>query len=262
MNRIVSSGRIAVVASFVLGVAACSGSDVVRTSTTDPQDSGPAPGADAAICSTVECGGRCCSAGQTCQSGQCTDPGPSCPISFSDSTCESCFTASCGSACGACAGNTECEAALTCYASCTTSSCASACLTGLSATTDDLLGAMFGDPNGCVYSSCRSECTTPARNGDPCLVSADCESGECAGDGVHEGWCTIQGCTTNVQCGIDTAGELVWCGEVSGGGYECFPGCSSDADCSGFYCESTGYAATCGSDLSVNGNDGNICGCW
>lgn len=273
MNRIVSLGLVAVVASFAFGAVACSGAsggggglsadgqDAGQQDTGSPsaQDSG-SPVQHS--CTTVECGGTCCAAGQTCQSGQCANPAPACPVSFSNSTCESCFKTNCASSCGACAGDTECEAALTCYANCTTSACVSSCLSGLSTTTSNLLEALLGDPSGCVYESCRSECTTPAANGDPCIVGADCTSGVCAGDGVHQGWCTVQNCSSNPQCGIDSAGGLVWCGEVSGGSYACFPGCSSNADCSAFYCSSTGAAATCGADRSINGNNGNVCACW
>jgi hypothetical protein len=134
-------------------------------------------------------------------------------------------------------------------------------VSGLSTASRALLAGVIEDPSGCIYSSCRSECTTPAKNGDPCVVNADCISNECDGDGVHTGWCTIGGCSNNQQCGFDTAGQLVWCSLVTGGGHECFPGCSTNADCSAYYCADTGTSATCKAGTSINGNADYVCGC-
>jgi hypothetical protein len=86
-------------------------------------------------------------------------------------------------------------------------------------------------------------------NGDPCTSNGECESGYCTGS-----WCGVQNCTSNEDCGFSSSGDLVWCGEVSGGGYGCFPGCNSSADCAAF------PGSSCVDDTSINGNVALVCG--
>lgn len=264
--------RATVVACFLAGMSGALGACSAGSG-------GGAPGAGG---TTSQCTKDTdCKGARVCQNGQCVNVsgnggggnqgtggssgggnggGASCPVSFSNSTCQSCFAAKCTSACDTCAGDSGCNAALTCIANCSTSACENGCFQGLSTGSANLLDALFKDPNGCIFASCRASCTTPATNGDPCIAGADCTSGECASGGVYTGWCTIQGCTSNEECGIDTAGELVWCSAESGGGYTCFPGCSTDADCSSYGC-SNGTAATCQPGTSVNGNSDYVCSC-
>jgi hypothetical protein len=253
--------------ALATSVLACGGSPPGRL---DPNgdDAGPAPVEDAGPSPAQDAGPR-----PSADSGPppppadagpapTVDSGPTaCPISFSNSACETCFKTSCATSCGDCADDVACNGALSCITNCSTEACVDDCVEGLSASSQALLGAIFSDPQGCIDTSCRSECTTPASNGDPCVVGADCASGTCAGDGVHTGWCTMSGCTSNVQCGIDTAGELVWCVESSGGTDVCFPGCQSNTDCAAFYCSDTGGAATCKPVTAVNGGDGMVCAC-
>jgi hypothetical protein len=185
---------------------------------------------------------------------------PFCPVSFTNSACEACFTNNCANACDACGADSACSTAVACIGACSTAACEQLCLIGLPSETTALLDGIFKDPSGCVYSSCRSACTTPSLTGDPCLVNADCQSGTCDSDGVHAGWCTIRGCQTNEQCGIDSAGQLVWCSAVTGGGYECFPGCNTDDDCQAYSCGS-GNTPTCAPGTSINDYGDTVCGC-
>lgn len=249
---------------IIVGVLAV-GSALAACSNSQPESSGSDGGGgifSGSSGSGNDAGGNGSSSGSTSGSSSGGSTGGTCPVTFGQSSaCQSCFADSCKGQCDACGADTECNTALTCLAACSTSSCEDGCLEGLSTNSLNLLGDMFSDPSGCVYASCRSDCFTPGRPGDPCLVAADCASGECASDGVHEGWCTISGCTSNEQCGVDTAGDLVWCVSTTGGGYECFPGCSTNADCEAFTCEQTNASPTCSEGYSVNGNDGYVCGC-
>jgi hypothetical protein len=204
-------------------------------------------------------GGR--EAGTSSGSSGGSSGGGTCPVQFEDSACQSCFAGSCAGSCDACGDDTGCSNALACLANCSTSSCESACLAGLSASSAELLDDVLGDPAGCIYSSCRSDCFVPSNNGDPCIAAADCASGYCDSDGVHEGWCSISDCVSNAQCGSDSAGKSVWCTAVTGGGYDCFPGCNSDADCEGYTCESTNASPTCGAGGTIAGTTEYVCGC-
>jgi hypothetical protein len=201
------------------------------------------------------------SGGTSSGSGSGSGGGAVCPVEFTDSACQSCFASSCAGSCDACGADRGCGTALTCLTSCSTSSCESACLSGLSTASAELLSDVLGDPNGCIYASCRSDCSTPSSNGDPCITAADCASSYCDSDGVHEGWCTIADCTSNGQCGVDSAGESVWCTLVSGGGYDCFPGCNSNADCEAYTCASTNASPTCGRGSTITGSAEYVCGC-
>lgn len=192
-------------------------------------------------------------------------PKASCALSLPSlgSTCESCFRTNCTAACEACQGDTGCDDAFTCFwnPNCTSSSCVSGCLSGLSTSSLNLLSAITSDPGGCIYASCRSECTTPSANGDVCYVSTDCQSGTCDEFAGNAGWCTVMNCTSNQQCGTNTAGRTGWCGAVTGGGHECFAGCTSSADCQTFQCGTSATAATCQSVTSVDGSAQMVCAC-
>jgi hypothetical protein len=62
------------------------------------------------------------------------------------------------------------------------------------------------------------------------------------------------------ECGIDSAGQLVWCSDVSGGGTECFPGRSIQSDREAYGCTST-MDTTCERGTSINGAADDVCGC-
>ncbi len=216
------------------------------------------------------------------QTGTPHSGGGSCGFTFTDSACNSCNTSSCCSLDQACAQDGACSTLLSCMVKCAgDTSCEDSCIQSAPTSAANELNAFLT----CVNSSCpvcgggtadagpgadagvdsgidasSGDAGGFAAPGDPCIVNNDCASGECAGDGVHWGWCTISGCSSNVQCGIDGAGQLVWC-DAAGSSYACFPGCNSDADCSSFYCSATGSAALCLSGTSINGASDSVCAC-
>ncbi|MGH7293896.1 MAG: hypothetical protein ACRELB_03130 [Polyangiaceae bacterium] len=254
-------GSLVVAVAAVAVVAACSGAGA---GSGGGSGGGSSSSGGSNIISSSSSGGGSSSGGAASSSGGGTSSsggGATCPVSFSDSACDSCFQNSCAGACDACAGDQACNTALLCVLNCSTTTCEDGCLATLSGASAELFDGMFADPAGCFYSSCRSDCTTPSKNGDPCISAADCESEYCESDGTHEGWCGLASCSSNQQCGIDTAGELVWCVSTSGGGYGCFPGCTTNADCAGYTCSSTNASPTCNPGTSVNGSTANVCGC-
>jgi hypothetical protein len=229
----------------------CTGDTVCESGVCVAPSSGPGTGSSKGTGASATGGSSSANGGSS--NGGSGGSAATCSLTFSGASCESCFAANCVDPCASCEGDSACGAALSCITGCSSSSCADDCLSGLPTESQGLFSALLGDPNGCLYSSCRSECTTASPNGDPCVVDDDCQSGTCAG------WCTIDGCASNVQCGIDTAGELVWCSAATGGSYQCFPGCSSDADCEAYSCGSS--APTCVNGTSINGSSDTICGC-
>lgn len=174
---------------------------------------------------------------------------PTCPISFEKTACQSCFTTKCGVTCAACAADGACNSALICAANCADTACVAACTSGLSSAQRASYDAVLGD-KGCALTTCRAQCRTPGEIGDPCSVGADCGTGVCS-DG---GWCEAT-CTENTDCGINSAGDLIWCMPTTAGTKECFPGCTSNADCRAF----PGAATTCQSYTATNGNAAHIC---
>jgi hypothetical protein len=207
------------------------------------------------------------SGGSSGSAGNGGDAGASCPLSgFAQrisAACGSCFTAHCSTACQACTGDTACDGAAKCLAnpSCTSASCTDGCVAGLSGTSLTLMKALLSDPSGCLYGSCRSQCTTPRLVGDLCFVNADCQSGVCDNLASNGGWCTTRNCTSNPQCGVNSAGQTGRCGALTGGGYECFPGCNSNADCQTYQCGTNAVSATCNNALTVDGSTSSVCSC-
>ncbi|HEY4119433.1 MAG TPA: hypothetical protein VGM56_16310, partial [Byssovorax sp.] len=127
-----------------------------------------------------------------------------------------------------CGGHTGCSTATTCavHTSCSTSCSNTTCSTTTCSTTTCSTSTCSTCSTTCS-STCAVGCGAGNRlNGDPCTSNGECESGYCTGS-----WCGVQNCTSNEDCGFSSSGDLVWCGEVSGGGYGCFPGCNSSADC-------------------------------
>ena len=176
-----------------------------------------------------------------------------CSISWQNKSCESCFQANCLSACQTCTADMACNAFFSCRAGCGSND---ACIEGCFTTLDKVGGqslsdeeSLLSDPTGCVYKSCRSECTTPANIGDPCVVNADCSSMTCVPAKV--GWCSTT-CTDNASCGKNSSGTPSYCVKIKGGGSQsCFPGCpNGQSDCNNFEC-SSGKAPTCQSASSA-----------
>jgi hypothetical protein len=67
--------------------------------------------------------------------------------------------------------------------------------------------------------------------GQACAQAADCgNSYECIG---APGWCTAE-CTSDTTCGESPTGYPNRCVENAASRHICFPGCSSDADCSSY----------------------------
>lgn len=90
-----------------------------------------------------------------------------------------------------------------------------------------------------------SACTT-AGIGDPCDSDADCAEGACNGS-----WCTTT-CSTNVDCGFNSAGQFNWCMNTDAGSAMCFSGCSS-ASCAAY------PGSSCQTYTATNGAAAKIC---
>jgi hypothetical protein len=95
-----------------------------------------------------------------------------------------------------------------------------------------------------------SVCSAPSPSGfigDPCSVPTDCNEGTCQ-TGIL--WCTTS-CTVDSDCqGLDSAGQPTYCVENGNNQFICFPGCTTDADCSAF------PGLTC---QPINAEPGSIC---
>ena len=186
-----------------------------------------------------------------------TSPPPACGgFDSTIAACNTCTQTSCcaeGSACGASAA---CEALFACIKGCASgdTSCEDACQT------DNPDGVTpLSDFLNCLSVDCESACGgglsgPTAGIGDPCQSTADCATGECNGH-----WCT-KTCTSNTDCVstsqsiTNSVGQLVWCVESAGGTNLCFPGCSSNAECSGF-----GSGVSCSETTVTNGSATDIC---
>jgi hypothetical protein len=180
------------------------------------------------------------------------EPAKACPANFfSSSTCQSCFATSCKVECGSCGADKDCDEALTCLSNCTTETCMNNCLTGVPQASLTLLKGILGE-GGCLDTKCTTQCAsspapTKKRTGDACTTGSECETGTCNGR-----WCS-ESCNTNVDCGINTSGDLVWCVANNGGTRTCFPGCASNADCAAF------SGTTCKAVTATNGASTRVC---
>lgn len=123
-------------------------------------------------------------------------------------------------------------------------------------------GSLCAD--GCASNSeCNSNCCAPLESGgsvcapaeycqagagigDPCSTSADCSEGTCNGT-----WCTTY-CSSNTDCGFNSAGDFNWCVTTTAGSNQCFPGCSVQT-CSKY------PGTSCGSYQATNGSYADIC---
>jgi hypothetical protein len=96
-------------------------------------------------------------------------------------------------------------------------------------------------------TTCQAITSTPGSNsicagtdglvGDPCSSSSSSGWTGCtladggAGDCSNDLWCTAT-CSTDSDCGTNTAGQSGFCVTATGGSNICFPGCTRYADCS------------------------------
>lgn len=97
--------------------------------------------------------------------------------------------------------------------------------------------AGFVGTNGCRYSSESGHdvcmCFSLGGTGDACTENHECEDGDCASLAL---WCA-RSCYSSSSClgngaggRNETNGHFNYCVETYGG-YECFPGCTTDSDC-------------------------------
>jgi hypothetical protein len=205
----VSTGLVAFVAALGLGGAACSGASgsggpiVASTQEQDSgspgpveQDSGPTPPA----CSNTVCNGICCESGQTCQSGECTTPGPVCSQPGQSCTADKdCCQTGADEAQGAVCISNDSE----CHAKCTTGS---DCESGCCAT---VTGESYGV---CATSSVCQAQTTACGMTFPTTACASCVSASC--------------CAYTQTCANDPAcGSLVTCLDGCNGNTTCESSC-------------------------------------
>lgn len=176
-----------------------------------------------------------CKGSRVCKSGECVEgvtdsgtPPPPPPPADAGPVCstpgKSCATSldCCPPGAGASKGAVCLTDDYVCHAKCTTDGeCNSGCCAPL---------------KGLSYGACaaKSYCET-AGVGDSCASGSSCQSGLLCAGGTN-GWCT-HGCSDSSDCngsygGKNKYGHYNWCMKTSGGANDCFPGCSTDADCS------------------------------
>jgi len=186
-------------------------------------------------CETVECGGVCCAADETCVDGLCTFQGcvPDCadkicglddgcgdpcdgPCPGANETCEAgacvCDGPSCGGGC--CAAGEACQAGVcveACVPDCSDKLCGDS--DGCEGVCDD---APCEDPDAfCLFGGC--ECLYVLCGDTCCAAGQDCEDGVCGG------------------CVPDC--DAAACGDPDGCGGQCDGYCSGDNEaCQGFTC--------------------------
>lgn len=188
---------------------------------TDPS----APKGEACITNDHVCHAKCDANGE-CESGCCAKvTGETYGACAAASACCSCSAGS-----YACSGSGSIQS---CDDGCswTTSSCATLCKSaGYDGTTGCGPDASKGhDTCSCFYGGV----------GDACTDDSTCPVGGCASL-AH--WCDHSAdCTSNTSCigtgaggRNHTNGYSNYCVTITGGGHECFPGCSTDADCAAY----------------------------
>ena len=163
--------------------------------------------------------------------GSCQAPGDTCTL---DNQC-------CQSGSGVSDGAFCIEQTGLCHAKCASNAeCVSNCCV---AVTGQALGACMS-PSFCGLAGV----------GDPCTSGSQCASGSC------DGWCLASCSATDAIC-ESAPGELMnangfynWCFATSGGGAACFPGCTTNSDCTIY-----GAGYTCQSAADVNGFTTRVC---
>lgn len=212
--------------------SACTGTAVGSIPESPPKvDDDPSPpkktlaDADASVPDELKCGG----------------------FPFNAQACGTCGASKCCDSAAACWGDTECHALYTCISACSDASCKDDC------GTDHARGLTKYNALGtCAETKCSTECASPSPApaakkgiGDRCTEGSECREGSCSGT---PGWCTTA-CTQNEDCSgypqlSNEYGKLNYCLETASGSRSCFPGCSTDADCtkyaSGLTCKSAG----------------------
>ncbi len=169
-------------------------------------------------------------------------------MSAGQSQCDQCAYADCCADITACFTSAACTSLYDCIAGCAGSpACVKACSSQY-----PQAQLAYQQLASCV--SLRCPVCSEAGAGDPCAGGVACVTGlSCSGS-----WCT-RSCTATSDCagigpgGGNYTGQPGACVHLPGG-FECVPGCSTDADCSAFegtYCEQT---------TSVEGVAVSVCG--
>jgi hypothetical protein len=217
-----------------------------------PADSGTKPDT-APVCRAA--GESCAGTGDCCQTDKTAPKGEVCITSDhvchakcgADSECESgCCAKVTGETFGACAAPSACcECTAGSYA-CSGTGSIQSCDDGCHWTTDSCgtlcKSAGYDGTTGCEFDADRGHDTCSCFYGgigDACTTSSTCAVGGCESL-AH--WCgPATDCVSNTNCigtgpggRNHTSGYSNYCVGVTGGGHECFPGCSTDADCAGY----------------------------
>lgn len=162
---------------------------------------------------------------------------------FADTKCGQCGESQCCGKAEACMADASCKSLTECVVACgESSSCTQGCVNKYSAGV-----ALLQSLLNCMDGKCTAQCGGGSSGlgiGEKCTSSSQCESGSCTGTSSSDpGWCNDT-CYSNADCGINAYGHLNYCLETEGGGDYCFPGCSSNADCTkygpGITCQNAG----------------------
>lgn len=104
----------------------------------------------------------------------------------------------------------------------------------------------------CSYSSSMGRDTCICylgSTGDPCDVTADCQQGHCG----NTYWCQ-KTCVSDADCGKNTYNRSNYCLKGTSGKWNCFPGCTGDAQCQIF-----GSSLSCKPTTSKDGKSVKVC---
>lgn len=161
---------------------------------------------------------------------------------FADTKCGQCGEGQCCAKAEACMADASCKALTACVVNCgESSSCTQGCINKYSAGV-----ALLQSVLNCMDGKCSSQCggSTLLGIGEKCTANGQCESGMCTGSSSSSpGWCSDT-CYANTDCGINAYGQLNYCLEAESGTDYCFPGCTTNADCSkygaGITCQNAG----------------------
>jgi hypothetical protein len=165
-----------------------------------------------------------------------TEPS-TCFINFKGNACGQCLAHDCDAACIDCGGDAGCRKVWECLPGCgNDTQCVDSCAQGLSERSQQRIGNLSK-----CFDQCASACGL-VQIGDHCTDNKQCSNSMCLASS-----CTTY-CSSDAECGANTAGNANLCLLSSANVSTCFPGCRSQADCQAFpgrQCLTDGTRSVC-----------------